>query len=312
MPQRHEAHNTEVSRAPGWAGGIDPGRVEWLRRSAPPTHTDIEEPRHARHTTSADRRHPARNSQDLRCERDGRHPSTVPARIRRRARPRGGVREGDLDHAADVATQLETLSIALHNHHEGEDERLWGPLEQRAPSCASHVERMKAQHAQLLVHLVALDDALPAWRGFGVGFGCRARPVALAGVNAAIAVHLPDEEANIVPVMEYTITQAEVGLVLANTAGGPSRRARRGSSWARSWPPSPTAAMCGCTRTCPRRCDSPGAGSASRSTRSTARPSSGPDSPAHRSATPGPRAEPMPFTDGTRRVSRCARGVSCP
>ena len=33
---------------------------------------------------------------------------------------------------------------------------------------------------------------------------------ALDGVNAALAVHLPDEETNIVPVMEYTITQDEV------------------------------------------------------------------------------------------------------
>ena len=33
---------------------------------------------------------------------------------------------------------------------------------------------------------------------------------ALEGVNAALGVHLPDEEQNIVPVMETTITQDEV------------------------------------------------------------------------------------------------------
>jgi hemerythrin-like domain-containing protein len=120
------------------------------------------------------------------------------------------VREGDVDHAADVATQLETLSIGLHKHHEGEDERLWGPLEQRAPSCASHVERMKAQHAELLVHLVALDEALPAWRASASAADAAPVLSALEGVNAAIAVHLPDEETNIVPIMEYTITKDEV------------------------------------------------------------------------------------------------------
>ena len=62
-----------------------------------------------------------------------------------------GVREGDTVHAAAVATQLETMSIGLHAHHEGEDERLWDALDERAPSCATHVERMKAQHAELLV-----------------------------------------------------------------------------------------------------------------------------------------------------------------
>ena len=75
-----------------------------------------------------------------------------------------GVARGRRGHAAVVATQLETMSLGLHAHHEGEDERLWGALEERAPSCTTHVERMKAQHAELLVHLTALDDALPAWR----------------------------------------------------------------------------------------------------------------------------------------------------
>lgn len=121
-----------------------------------------------------------------------------------------GVREGDLDHAAVVATQLETLSIGLHAHHEGEDQRLWGPLEERAPSCTTHVERMKEQHAQLLVHLQAMDAALPAWRASAKAADAEPVLSALDGVNEAIAVHLPDEETNIVPVMEFTITEAEV------------------------------------------------------------------------------------------------------
>ena len=57
---------------------------------------------------------------------------------------------------------------------------------------------------------IALDDALPAWRASASAADAAPVLSALAGVNAAIAVHLPDEEANIVPVMEYTITEAEV------------------------------------------------------------------------------------------------------
>lgn len=120
------------------------------------------------------------------------------------------VREGDLDHAAAVATQLETMSLGLHAHHEGEDARLWDALDERAPSCAAHVSRMKAQHAELLVHLTALDAALPAWRASASAEHAAPVLAALAGVNDAIAVHLPDEETNIVPVMEHTITEAEV------------------------------------------------------------------------------------------------------
>jgi hemerythrin-like domain-containing protein len=120
------------------------------------------------------------------------------------------VREGDTAHAAVVATQLETMSLGLHSHHEGEDERLWPVLDERAPSCSTHVERMRAQHAELLVHLTAMDESLPAWRTSAAGTDAEPVLAALDGVNAAIAVHLPDEETNIVPVMEHTITEPEV------------------------------------------------------------------------------------------------------
>lgn len=121
-----------------------------------------------------------------------------------------GVAEGDVAHAEVVADQLHLLSVALHAHHEGEDERLWAPLAERAPSCAVHVERMKQHHAELLVHLNAMDAALPAWRGSAGTMDAAPVFAAIDGVNAALAVHLPDEEATIVPVMETVITQDEV------------------------------------------------------------------------------------------------------
>ncbi len=121
-----------------------------------------------------------------------------------------GVGTGNKGHADAVATHLALLSTALHAHHEGEDERLWDPLVERAPACAAHVERMKAHHAELLVHLTALDAALPAWRSSAAEKDAAAVLSAIDGVNAALAVHLPDEEATIVPVMETVITEDEV------------------------------------------------------------------------------------------------------
>lgn len=121
-----------------------------------------------------------------------------------------GVTEGDVGHAGKVAGQLDLLSVGLHAHHEGEDERLWDTLEQRAPSCTPHVERMKAQHAEMLVQLGRLDAAVPAWRGSPSRATAAPVLAALDGVNAALLVHLPDEEANIVPVMETTLTEKEV------------------------------------------------------------------------------------------------------
>lgn len=122
----------------------------------------------------------------------------------------GGVKPGDVAHAEVVAVNLTTLSTTLHAHHEGEDERLWSTLEERAPGCAAHVERMKAHHGQLLVHLTAMDDALPAWRASADAADAEPMLTAIAGVNEALAIHLPDEEANIVPVMEVTMTPAEI------------------------------------------------------------------------------------------------------
>jgi hypothetical protein len=120
------------------------------------------------------------------------------------------VRDGDTSHAGVVADQLNLLSVALHAHHEGEDERLWGPLAERAPACAVHVERMKQHHAELLVHLNAMDAALPAWRASAKAADTEPLLVAIGRINNCLAVHLPDEETNIVPVMETVITEKEV------------------------------------------------------------------------------------------------------
>jgi hypothetical protein len=121
-----------------------------------------------------------------------------------------GVADADTAHAEVVGDHLATLSINLHAHHEGEDTMLWDRLEQRAPTCTTHVERMKQHHAQLLIHLNEMDAALPAWRASGRSTDAAPVLAALAGVNEALAIHLPDEELSIVPVMETTLTQKEV------------------------------------------------------------------------------------------------------
>jgi len=121
-----------------------------------------------------------------------------------------GVAEADAAHADVVGDHFAMLSTSLHAHHEGEDTMLWSTLESRTPSCAGHVARMKAQHAEMLVHLDELDAALPAWRRSGAATDASRVTSALGGINAALAQHLPDEEWNIVPVMEVTLTPKEV------------------------------------------------------------------------------------------------------
>lgn len=127
-----------------------------------------------------------------------------------------GVGDRDAAHAAVVAEHLSTLSLTLHAHHEFEDGRIWDPLTERAPGCALHVDRMRRQHAEMLVHLDALDAALPAWRASGRSQDAEPLRDALGGVNAALAEHLPDEETTIVPVMESVLTQREVDAASAH------------------------------------------------------------------------------------------------
>ena len=139
-----------------------------------------------------------------------------------------GVAEGGAAHADVVGDHLSMLSVSLHAHHEFEDDHLWDTLEERAPRCTGHVERMKEQHAAMLVHLRAMDAALPAWRASGRSTDAAPVLAALEGINAALAVHLPDEETSIVPVMETVLTQKEV-----DAASVHGRKATpKGKTWA--------------------------------------------------------------------------------
>lgn len=68
---------------------------------------------------------------------------------------------------------------------------------------------MKVQHAEMLVHLEALDQAVPAWGASAVTADAGPVRIALEGVSAAFAAHFPDEEVTIVPVIEHVITRSE-------------------------------------------------------------------------------------------------------
>ena len=69
---------------------------------------------------------------------------------------------------------------------------------------------MKDQHREILARVEELDAVVPVWRSSAHAVDAARVVSALDRVNAALALHLPDEETNIVPVMEYTITKAEI------------------------------------------------------------------------------------------------------
>jgi hemerythrin-like domain-containing protein len=120
-----------------------------------------------------------------------------------------GVADGDGERARAVGRFTREIAGSLHAHHQGEDQMLWDRLSERAPGCAAHVERMRAQHAAMAERLDALDEVIPAWEASAAASDRARVRMALDEVLAVLAVHLGDEEASILPVAGPVFTQKE-------------------------------------------------------------------------------------------------------
>jgi hypothetical protein len=136
------------------------------------------------------------------------------------------VPNGDRARASVVADHVKEVAIGLHNHHHGEELFLWDDLSARAPSCAIHVEQMKAQHAAVAVLLDELTAALPDWRRTA---GARERErvaSAIEAVHSTLLVHLGEEESQILPVAAHAFTQPEWDRLRAHAMAAipPNRR----------------------------------------------------------------------------------------
>ncbi len=136
-------------------------------------------------------------------------------------------RDGGPARVSYVAEHLAFLIDALHHHHEGEDGLVWDNLEQRAPSCALHVARMRTQHAHMRRHLDAFEGTLPRWRGSDGAEGEAEVAAALVQVIDSLRLHLPDEENSVLPAISRTFTAREW-----NALGARARRLTpRGKRW---------------------------------------------------------------------------------
>lgn len=122
-----------------------------------------------------------------------------------------GVPAGDTGRAAVVAAHVGEVAEALHHHHETEDELLWDRLEQRAPACALHVGRMRAQHAATAAQLGTLDAALDAWERDASADARDRLAAALDELRDTLLTHLGDEEGAILPTASTVMTPREWG-----------------------------------------------------------------------------------------------------
>jgi hemerythrin-like domain-containing protein len=124
-----------------------------------------------------------------------------------------GVPKGDRERVDIVADHIEELIRVLHAHHHGEDELLWDKLEQRAPACSVHVEKMKIEHAQVAKLLDAAGALIPVWRESALAKDRDAVAKALSTMLAALESHLGQEETEIVPIAAVNLSQTEWNLL---------------------------------------------------------------------------------------------------
>jgi|SRR5688572_14600681 len=112
----------------------------------------------------------------------------------------------DTEWAGAVATHVEFLLDGLHHHHTAEDEHLWPLLLDRTQPDALLVARMEGQHAVIAEHVARIRQLLPGWRAAPAGSELA---VELDELGVALAQHLDEEEAEILPLCRAHITAAE-------------------------------------------------------------------------------------------------------
>lgn len=117
--------------------------------------------------------------------------------------------DADSARASVLGGYLLELSDALHHHHHGEDDLLWDRLEQRAPTCAVHVEKMKADHAEVARLLKVVEADIPNWIASGAAADRDRVADAVQQVSTVLDAHLGSEESVILPIAATTITKKE-------------------------------------------------------------------------------------------------------
>ncbi|WP_336723319.1 hemerythrin domain-containing protein [Cellulosimicrobium cellulans] len=119
------------------------------------------------------------------------------------------VRPGDTARSAVVGRYAHLDFFALHMHHETEDLVLWDRLEVRAPACALHVGQMRAQHAEVAVHLARIEPQLEPWVATADPRLRDALAADVEGLRDVLSAHLGQEEGDILPVAADVMSQQE-------------------------------------------------------------------------------------------------------
>jgi hypothetical protein len=116
---------------------------------------------------------------------------------------------GDTAKAGRVTAHVLEIVDMLHHHHHGEEELVFDKLEVRAPACAIHVGIMRQQHLQVSALLDQVAGLATPWDADATAEQREALAVLLDEISSTLDAHLGQEEDEILPVAETSMTAAE-------------------------------------------------------------------------------------------------------
>jgi iron-sulfur cluster repair protein YtfE (RIC family) len=93
---------------------------------------------------------------------------------------------------AAIEAQIATMTRSLHNHHHGEDERIWPLLRERDPAGAVVLDALEAEHAEIDPLIKVVEDTSKS---------LSVRAVALEQLSVLINRHLDHEEESALPLI---------------------------------------------------------------------------------------------------------------
>jgi hemerythrin-like domain-containing protein len=130
-----------------------------------------------------------------------------------------GVAPRDSAQAQRVVDGITSMLGVLHLHHTGEDLFLWPLLRERAPTQAALLEEMEAQHAQIDPLIERVEALGATWAAEPTTETAGPYADVLIELHRALVVHLDQEESDILPLAQVTVTDEEWGQLAEYTVG---------------------------------------------------------------------------------------------
>src|SRR3974390_1946683 len=116
----------------------------------------------------------------------------------------------DDERRALIPNSLANVMKSLDVHHDGEELLVFPVVIERAPKGKPVVERMVAEHEQVVTLMNAVNDSVARWEG-GNGSETAAGKSSTRALDDQLVSHLNEEEADLLPIAGEVMTPEEWG-----------------------------------------------------------------------------------------------------